>query len=104
MARFDVRANLSRSSRAKVPYLLELQADMLADLGTRLVAPLIPAAAFGPPAQRLNPVFRIGRHNYVMVTAEMAGVPVKILGERVSALSDHATEILGAVDFLVSGI
>ena len=39
MARFDVRANLNRSSRERVPYLLELQTDLLAGLGTRLVAP-----------------------------------------------------------------
>lgn len=56
MARFDVRANLNRSSRERVPYLIELQKDLLAGLATRLVAPLAPAARFGPPASRLNPV------------------------------------------------
>ena len=68
MARFDVRANLNRSSRARVPYLVELQADLLAGISTRLVAPLVPAARFGPPASRLNPVFRIGGRNFVMDT------------------------------------
>ena len=40
MARFEVRANLSRASRTRIPYLLELQANMLSALDTRLVAPL----------------------------------------------------------------
>ena len=73
-------------------------------LATRLVAPLVPAVAFGPPATRLNPVLRIGNRNYVMDIAAMAGVPAKVLGERVLSLSDRADEVLAAIDLLVSGI
>jgi toxin CcdB len=104
MARFDVRANLNRVTRVRVPYLLELQADMLSALDTCLVAPLVPAADFGPAATRLNPGFRIGNRNFVMDTALMAGVPRKLLGEGVVSLTHRSGEILGAVDFLVSGI
>jgi toxin CcdB len=104
MARFDVRANLNRATRARVPYLLELQADMLSALDTCLVAPLVPAAEFGPAATRLNPGFRIGNRTLVMDTALMAGVSRKLLGERVASLGDRSTEILGAVDFLISGV
>ena len=104
MARFDVRANLNSASRSRVPYLLELQADMLSALDTCLVAPLVPAAAFGPAAMRLNPAFRIGNRKFVLDTALMAGVPRKLLGERVATLADRSVDIVGAVDFLVSGI
>jgi toxin CcdB len=104
MARFDVRANLNRATRPRVPYLLELQADMLSALDTCLVAPLVPAAEFGPAATRLNPVLRIGNRKFVMDTPLMAGVPRKLLGERVVSLADRSVEIVGAVDFLVSGI
>ena len=104
MARFEVRANLNRATRDRVPYLLELQADMLSALDTCLVAPLVPAADFGPAATRLNPGVRIGNRNLVMDTALMAGVPRKLLGERVVSLAHRSVDILGAVDFLVSGI
>ncbi len=104
MARFEVRANLNRATRTRVPYLLELQADMLAALDTCLVAPLVAAAEFGPAATCLNPVFRIGNRNFVMDTALVAGVPRKLLGERVVSLADRSADIVGAVDFLVSGI
>lgn len=104
MARFAVRANLSRASRVRVPYLLELQANILSSLETRVVAPLVPATDFGPVATRLNPVFRIGNRNFVMDTALVAGVPKKLLGDNVVSLADRSTEILGAIDFLVSGI
>ncbi len=104
MARFDVCANMNRATRSRVPFLLELQADMLSALDTRLVAPLVPAAEFGPAATRLNPGFRIGSRNLVMDTALMAGVPRKLLGKRIASLADRSVEIVGAVDFLVSGI
>lgn len=104
MARFDVRANLNRATRERVPYLLELQADMLAALDTCLVAPLVPATEFGPAATRLNPAFRIGNRNLVLDTALMAGVSRKLLGEKVASLGERSAEILGAVDFLVSGV
>ena len=104
MARFDVRANRSRASRDRIPYLIELQADMLSALGTRLVAPLVTATDFGPAATRLNPGFRIGSRVFVMDTALMAGVPEKLLGEKVTSMADRSAEILGAIDFLVSGV
>jgi toxin CcdB len=104
MARFDVRANLNRATRARIPYLPELQADMLSALDTRLVAPLVPAADFGPAATHLNPGFRIGNRNLVMDTALMAGVPRKLLGEKVVSLAGRSAQILGVVDFLVPRI
>lgn len=61
MARFDVHENPSRRSRQRVVYLLDVQADMLSDLATRLVVPLIAKAEFGPPAKRLNAPCRRGR-------------------------------------------
>ena len=104
MARFEVRANLNRASRERVPYLLELQTDLLNGLGTRLVAPLVPTSRFGTPAARLNPVFRIGNRSFVMDTALIAGVPNAQMGDTIASLADRNPEILGALDFLVSGI
>ena len=65
---------------------------------------LVPAAAFGPAATRLNPVFRIGNRKFVLDTALMAAVPRKLLGARVATLADRSVDIVGAVDSLVSGI
>jgi toxin CcdB len=104
MARFDVYGNPNRRSRERAAYLLDVQADMLSDLATRLVVPLIAKSRFGPPAQRLNPVFRINAKQYVMATAEMAAISRKDIGARVASLNAHSVEILNAVDFLISGI
>jgi len=103
VARFDVHRNPNRRSRERVPYLLDVQADLLSGLSTRLVAPLIPAADFGTPVEKLNPEFRIGGRAYIMATAELAAVPRKSIGEKTETLEPQATEILAAVDFLISG-
>jgi toxin CcdB len=104
MARFDVCINLHRGSRERVPYLLEIQSDILTGLNTRLVAPLIPAAKFGATAERLNPIFRLSGKNHVMDTAQIAAIPAKMLGEKAGNLADHTSDILAAIDFLISGI
>lgn len=86
-----------------MPCLLDIQADLLSGLTTRLVVPLIPASEFGQPVEKLNPVFRIGGRAHVMATAEMAAIPIKSIGERLATLEQHSAEILAAVDFLISG-
>jgi toxin CcdB len=103
VARFDVYRNANRKSRDRVPLLLDIQADLLEDLATRLVVPLVAASEFGPAIERLNPEVRLGNRSYVMATAEMAAVMRKSLGEKVGSLDGQSAEILAAVDFLISG-
>ena len=103
MARFDVHRNPNRRSRERVPYLLDVQADLLSGLSTRLVVPLIPAADFGTPIEKLNPEFRVGGRACIMATAEMAAVPRKSIGDKAATLEPQAADILAAVDFLISG-
>ncbi len=98
MARFDIYRWLDGDG-----YLLDLQASFLSQLDTRLVVPLLPLAAAPKPAARLNPRFRIGAEDVVMVTQFMATVPRSALKNLVGNLSDHQTEIVNAVDFLMQG-
>ena len=104
MARFDVYENPASRSRERVPFLLDVQADMLSDLATCLVVPLVPKRKFGPPAQRLNPVFTINSKEYVMATAEMSAISRKDMGARIASVNEHSADILNAMDFLISGI
>ena len=103
MTQFDVYENPNPDTQKIVPYLLDVQADLLADLATHVVVPLVPVAIMGKAAKHLNPVFKIEKTNVVMSTAELAGVPVKILGEKVTSLIDSRNEIIAALDFLFTG-
>ena len=99
MARFDVYA--SPDGRG---YLLDVQADLLDRLNTRVVVPLMPVGTAPSPAKRLNPVFDIQNERHVMVTQFLSAVPVFILKTPISNLALHDTEIMGALDILTTGI
>lgn len=74
MRQLDVLINPDPDTASWAPYLLVLQHDLLRDLATVVVAPLVRAEAFGQPATVLNPIFTIQDTRVVLSTAELAGV------------------------------
>jgi toxin CcdB len=103
MAQFDVYRNPDSRSRRTIPYLLVVQSDLLEDLATCAVVPLVDASRFGKPATRLNPVFTIENTHVVMSTAEIAGIPRRVLSQRSGSLSAQRDAIVAAIDFLIFG-
>lgn len=103
MAQFDVYENQNPQTKDTIPYLLDVQADLLDNLSTRVVAPLITVAAMGKAAKHLNPQFKIQKITVIMSTAELAGVNLHVLGERVCSLKEHRAEIIAALDLLFTG-
>lgn len=103
MAQFDVYENQNPKTKESIPYLLDLQTDLLNNLTTRVVVPLITVAVMGKAAKYLNPQFKIKRTTVIMSTAELAGVNLHILGDKVCSLKEHRTEIIAALDFLFTG-
>lgn len=99
MARFEVFAN-----RDGPGYLLDVQADLLRGLNTRVVVPLLPKDRAPKPASRLNPTFLLDGSDYVMATQFLAAVPLNILGTPVHNLAHQDTTITAALDFLFGGI
>ena len=105
MAQFDVYRNANPATRARIPYLLDVQSDLLDPLATRVVVPLCkPEVLKGKLAERLNPVFEVEGRRMAMLTPELAGVSRKILGERVGNLSHERYSIVAALDLLITGI
>ena len=84
--------------------LLDVQADLLRHLNTRVVVPLIPIASAPAPITGLNPVFEIGGIRYVMMTNHIAAVRVTELGAEVASLAQHHAEITTAVGILLTGV
>ncbi|MFW2580486.1 CcdB family protein [Aliarcobacter butzleri] len=100
MAQFDVYENLNEKSKQNIPYLLDIQNDILKDLTTRVVIPLI---ITNKAINFLNPKFTINQIDVILSTAELASIPMEILGNKICSLKDKREEIIGAVDFLVTG-
>jgi len=103
MAQFDVYENPNPATKQDVPFLLDVQADLLDELATRVVIPLVATSATGKAVRHLNYLFTINRITVILSTAELAGVPVRTLGEKVCSLKDQRNEIIAALDFLFTG-
>ena len=104
MAQCCVYRNPSRQTRARVPYLLDVQADLLSALATRVVVPLVQLKFLQTPLSRLHPRFEIEGQTLVMATAELAAVPTKMLAEAIDDLSAKRATIVAAIDCLLAGI
>lgn len=105
MPQFDVYRNANPATRARVPYLLDVQSDLLDPLATRVVVPLCkPDVLKGKLAERLNPLFEVEGRKMAMLTPELAGVSTRILGERIGSLAQERPSIIAALDLLITGI
>jgi toxin CcdB len=103
MQQFDVVTNANPDTREHIPFLMILQADLFDGLATRIVAPLIPLGQYGPRLDKLNPVVVVDDDSFVVSTAELAGVPVQALGDRIASAIDSRLEVISALDFLITG-
>ena len=99
---FDVFHNQNKDTNRLIPYLLDLQANLLDGLATRVVAPLI-LSSHGKAIKHLHPVFTVENKKVILLANELAGVPIALLGEKVVSLSSHRQEIISALDFLFTG-
>ena len=98
MPKYDVFPNPSGEG-----YLLDVQTDLLSDLNTRVVVPLLPQSSAPKPATRLNPIFDFEDQPVVMVTQFMAAVPTGILKISVGKLDEEFEKITVAIDMLFQG-
>ncbi len=86
-------------------YFLDVQADLLSYLETRIVVPMIPADRhITMKANRLNPIFDIQGTSYLLMTPVMSVVHRSVLTNRVGTLaSEHHSITDDAIDFLLQG-
>ena len=105
MAQFSVHRNKNPRTREAIPFLLDVQSDLLGHLDTRVVIPLAKARSFGgPPSEALKPIFDIGGERCVLLTPMLAGVAKKELGAATASLIGKRLEIVAALDVLISGV
>jgi toxin CcdB len=98
MARFSVYPDADSGG-----YLLDVQADIMRHLNTRVVIPLMPLGKAPKPATRLNPLFVIDDIEHSMVTQYMAAVPTSILKRETLNVADRRDDIVNAIDLLLQG-
>jgi len=104
MPQFTVYRNKNPKSKGEIPYLLDVQSDLLGQLRTRVVIPLYQKKSTHiKPMTRLTPEFEIESRKLILMTPQLAGMLMKALGEPVGNLKQNRAEILAALDLLITG-
>ena len=103
MRQYDICRNVNPASRKQVPFVVILQADLLNDFHTVVVAPLM-TESVSTKMTRLNPSVKVLGRTYRVSTAELAAVLRKQLGEVVANVEAQHGEFVAAIDLLFTGI
>ena len=84
-------------------YVLDVQADLLSHLATRVVVPLLPERQAPAPINDLNPIFDVEGERHVMVAQALSAVHSQELRRAVASLADQHDRIIRALDVLLVG-
>jgi len=105
MGQFTAYRNPNTATSAQYPYLLDIQSDILSALRTTIVIPITPSKIVASISlSRLNPVFVLNGKSFTAMTQDIAGVDRHQLGAPAYDLSAYRSDIIAAVDFVLSGI
>lgn len=105
MAQFDIYANPSKHQRADIPWIVDVQSDLLSALPTRLVIPL----AFRknmPPAlpKALCPALQWNGDALVALPHMAAAFRTKDLGLPKGNMKSESSTLVGAIDAVIRGL
>ncbi len=104
MAQFDVYVNPQPASRRFVPYVIDVQTPLTDRLTTRLVLPLSRVGVDqGSLPMNLCPLVEIDGEALSLMAHLAAPVTARMLGKPVSSLAHRASEVIGAMDAVISG-
>lgn len=105
MPQFDVYRNPVAQQRGAIPFMLDIQSELLDGLPTRLTLPLA-TPSLVPSATPLNlcPVLEFqGQRVHVLPHLAVA-FRVRDLGRPVGSLLPQASAIIASIDAVISGV
>ena len=100
---FDIVENRNARTRRNFPFVIVLQSDRAASVGSLIVAPLERShGAFS--RSRIHPSVEVEGVRYVVLCERMAAVPLTTLGRVVGSGEANRDAFTAAVDMLFTGI
>jgi toxin CcdB len=99
---FDIVANPDAEDAALRPYLVLLQSDLVSNLRSVVVAPLVAREAF-TGAKRLNPLVRVEGREFWLATHELFAIDRRLIGRTVGNLDSERDAVIAALDLLFTG-
>lgn len=105
MKQFAVYKNKSRNKLA-YPYFIDVQAEMLEHLNTRLVMPLTQKTDLNSQVKVLAPVVTIEQIDYIVLANMITTTDVKNLKDENAVLdaSHIRDQLVAAIDMMILGI
>jgi len=101
---YAVYRNRDRRTWRIYPYLVDVQAEVLDGLTTRVVIPLTRASgATRFPLMHLMPAVTLDNRSYVAMTPQLSAIERSALGARIGALSAHTRDVESAIGLLLHG-
>jgi toxin CcdB len=105
MAQFTVYQNKNPQTKKSFPLLLDIQSNLLDELNTTVVVPLSKFETNKiKRLTQLTPVLTVEGSDYLMLTPQLAGIARKELGKPIASADSARSDIISALDFLISGI
>lgn len=105
MSQFTLYQNSDRSTKKTYPYFLDVQSDLVSNLNSRLVIPLTPEKQLESSApEKLCPIIQLDDGKFALLTHQLTSAPTTILKKPIDNIDTFRDEIIGAIDFLITGI
>ena len=105
VAQFDVYRNPSASARHGMPYVVTVQSDLLDGLQTRLTIPLgTDKTLSGSAPRNLCPAFEFDGETLYALPHFSVAFRTRDLGRPVGSLASQASDIVAALDAVISGV
>lgn len=102
IGQFEVVANPDAAEVAHRPFLIVLQSNLVSDLSSTIVAPLIPRDRI-KGANRLNPLVSVEGREFWLATHELFAIDRRVLKAKVADLTQSRDAIIAALDLLFTG-
>jgi len=105
VAQFDVYVNPSKQTRNAYPFILNIQNELIENISTRIVVPLVIAKKFSNEEMKgLTPRIEFEGTDLLIMIPQIASMPTRALKEPIGTLFHLRDEIISALDFAITGI
>lgn len=81
--------------------VLIVQSDLLLQLDTRVVVPVVPLGSF-KHLEEINPVVEVGGQQFVLASQAISSIRIVDLAVKVDDLADRHADVLRALDRLLT--
>jgi len=105
MSQFDVYENPNKKSKTIYPYIIDIQNELISSLSTRIVIPLGKFSYFNnEQINGLTPIIDYQNEKYILLTPQISSMPTSLLNNPIGSLISMRDDIIGALDFAITGI